>query len=316
MTRVCAHNRQPGNCRLCSGHYLCSHNRQRVTCRLCGGSGLCPHKRRRGYCSLCGGGKQCPHNRRRDHCVDCRGVSVCVHLKRKAYCHDCGGSGCCEHGKRKQQCHMCCDLEMCVHGRERRACAQCGEFTCDVEDCPLAGHRFCQIPKLLAHMRQAHRDDPKTRTKCKELQVYKGLKAAGVQFKYDVASERICLDFVIEKSWGLVVIAIDEDEHANCDVSYDLERDADIAKHVTPGYKVCVVHYNPGSFYIGRKRFVVPLYRRLAKLVEILGHLDTVPTKQLTRLFLYYTRDSRDAELPAVSKHWPLPMSEMSFAIP
>ena len=70
--------------------------------------------------------------------------------------------------------------------------------------------------------------------------------------------------------------------------------------------KLAIVRYNPDSFRVAAAARTVPKKDRLAKLVATV--LDKPGRSNLlTRLFLFYDKDSEDAALPTVAHEWDFP---------
>ena len=66
-----------------------STKRVRCSCKTCGGSSVCEHQKQRGQCRLCSPGKFCAHNRRKSLCKICGGSSLCEHLRQRGSCKNC-----------------------------------------------------------------------------------------------------------------------------------------------------------------------------------------------------------------------------------
>ena len=104
---------------------------------------------------------------------------------------------------------------------------------------------------------------------------------------------------------GLIIVEVDEGQHATYPAACDARRDFDTAASVAMGsaQKLVIVRYNPDRFRVGMATRVVSKKDRLAKLVATVCDMPE-PSACLTRLFLFYDRDSEDAALPTIAHHW------------
>jgi hypothetical protein len=75
----------------------------------------------------------------------------------------------------------------CAHGRARYQCADCQSFLCDFCE---PTRRFSSANRLRDHMARFHADQPKALTKRRELDVYRALVEAGVEFEYQYRALR------------------------------------------------------------------------------------------------------------------------------
>ena len=181
----------------------------------------------------------------------------------------------------------------------------------------MVGIRFAGARSLMGHMRSAHSENPKARTKQKELAVHTLLTEAGVQFEYqlhmpfascELASETKCayVDFAIATEWGYVLLEVDEEQHRgkDKDPSCDVRRDFDIAASTAlgSGQPLVVLRYNPDAFKVNGATRTVSSKERQAKLLETLSALEE--PREFRRLFMYYDRDADDDVLPLVAKEW------------
>jgi hypothetical protein len=151
-------------------------------------------------------------------------------------------------------------------------------------------------------MRVFHGDNPKARTKLKELEVYGWLREAGLPFDYQahvpfrgcgLESETRCafVDFLMYTHWGAIVLEVDEDQHRHQDPSCDVRRDFDIAASVAlgSGHDLVIVRFNPS----------LKLRKELLDLLDDL--LSKRPKQPFQRIFLGYDSDE---VLPRVAKDW------------
>ena len=145
----------------------CKHGKSPYVCPECGGSSLCKHTKQKASCKDCGGSAFCEHGIRRSQCRECGGGSFCRHGTLRPDCRECGGG-----------------TRWCNHGKRRQACMHCQNLPCTIEGCPRFGHKFSSTQVLLNHMRSKHSGEPKALTKTKELDVYKALQVASIEFEY------------------------------------------------------------------------------------------------------------------------------------
>ena len=329
----CIHGIEKRCCRECGGSKFCEHDRQKTRCKECGGGSICQHGQRKERCRECKGGERCRHGKFKYHCHECGGRGICehginkrvcrecngsafcVHGLDRARCKACGGSALCKHDIRKEYCKECGGSGLCQHGKQKHSCAECNNFLCDISHCPCVGHRFAGVSALLKHMRAQHSDNSKARTKTKELTVYQALQNAGLDFEYQkyipfagcsLGSEtkHAFLDFVFVKTWGYLVLEVDEDQHKSYPASCDVRRDFDIQASVALGsnQKIAIIHFNPDKYQINGRSGGANIKERLTKLVEL---IQVMPEpKGFERIFMYYDQDSDDAELPRIAKEW------------
>ena len=165
------------------------------------------------------------------------------------------------------------------------------------------------------HMRSQHSGVTKARTKTKELSIYQVLQQAGLEFEYQkhlpfagcgLNSETRCayLDFLFVKTWGYIILEVDEDQHTSYPHSCDVRRDFDIVASVALGsaQKLAIIHYNPDAFQIAERTASVSTKDRIGALVSLIR--DMPEPQGFQRIFMYYTRDAADSRLPSVAKHW------------
>jgi hypothetical protein len=164
-------------------------------------------------------------------------------------------------------------------------------------------------------MRSFHSDNPKARTKQKELVIHSLLQDAGIQFDYQVhvpfkacglGSETQCayLDFLIVMPWGYLVLEVDEDQHSHYSSGCDVRRDFDIAASIALGsaQKLAIIHYNPDAYKVAGKTLRTTSKERHQKLMSLIQGMEE--PEGLERLFLFYDKESSDATLPSVAKEW------------
>jgi hypothetical protein len=116
------------------------------------------------------------------------------------------------------------------------------------------------------------------------------------------------VDFAIQKTWGSLLLEVDEDQHKGCDPSCDVRRDMGIYASVAMGSgdRLRVLRFNPNGFYVGGTPGQVSKQERLQRLIALIQQLDEDPWPDLplARMFLYYDVDGPDAKLPSVAKLW------------
>ena len=172
-------------------------------------------------------------------------------------------------------------------------------------------------------MRSFHSDNPKARTKQKELEVYQLLRDAGIQFEYQhhlpfrgcgLESETRCAfaDFVIYKPWGVLILEVDEGQHSRQDASCDVRRDFDMAASVALGsaQKIVVLRYNPDAYKVAGKTSRTTAKVRRETLLRTIRELEE--PAGFRRLFLFYDKDSEDAALPTIAAQWDCVAREVS----
>ena len=164
-------------------------------------------------------------------------------------------------------------------------------------------------------MRAYHSGVTKARTKTKELSVHQALQKAGLEFEYQkyipfagcgLTSETryAYLDFLFVKTWGYIILEVDEDQHRSYPPSCDVRRDFDIVASVSLGsaQKLTIIHYNPDAFQIAERTASVSSKERLDALVTLIQ--DLPEPQGFERIFMYYTKDAADSALPTVAEQW------------
>ena len=191
--------------------------------------------------------------------------------------------------------------------RELRLCPLSSE-------CPNDLHRFTP-QALLSHMRSKHRKNPRAPARMKEIGVHVALEAAGIECEhmqylefpyYGINCERgAWADFGIRTHWGIVLLQIDEHQHAHQPPERDLTRDCKTYEGFG-GQKVAILRYNPDVFHIDGQSVQVETEERHRRLVEVLHTWlakDYVPEKPFQRFFLYYDGES-GSKLPLAAEAW------------
>ena len=204
-----------------------------------------------------------------------------------------------------------CDFEGCSY-----RCAQAGDlrrhkrthtgekpYACNAENCE---YRCGDPSALWSHKRAIHSKRGRQRQKRREQQVAKALTNAGITYDREL-TVNFCgegnkkfarVDFVIYRSWGTVLLEVDEHQHAHYGISCDAARMLDVfAEQMKLGRagKFHFVRFNPDEFKEGGQKRKVLLRDRLAKLIEV---LDKEPPKQYSVTYLYYDRS--DCAVPDV----------------
>ena len=176
-------------------------------------------------------------------------------------------------------------------------------------------------------MQAAHADHPKALTKKKQLDLHEALVKAGIQFEYqkhlpfrscglESEGSHAFIDFVIPKSWGVILLECDEEQHSTYDASCDVRRDFDSCASIALGSqeKCVVLRYNPDAFQIGGKTRYTAKKERQAKLLEVIASWDVDPAPDLgfARFFLFYDAESEDAPLPLIAQQWTEEVQKLS----
>ena len=347
INKKCPHGRHQSICKDCGGASICAHGRQGHQCRNCLDmlgkkrkqyiKKKCPHGKRKNRCKDCGGKGVCPHDRLKDQCKDCLGIlgkkmriqKKCLHGRQKYHCKDCLNAlgrkpkqykKICPHGRIQRQCRECYGSKICPHAKQQHTCKECNNFICEIADCPLKGNKFAGARSLQNHMRTQHGDNPKALTKTTELDLHQSLQTAGIEFEYQyhlpfkscgLESETACayIDFAILTVWGVILLEVDEFQHAAYDPSCDVRRDFDSCASIALGsqQKAVVLRYNPDAFKIGGKTRFTTKKKRQAKLIETIKSWQNDPAPELgfARFFLFYDAEDDSSPLPAIAQHWP-----------
>jgi len=234
-------------------------------------------------------------------------------------CKECGGANICSHGRQRPCCKECKGRRICSHDKQKHMCRDCNNFVCEIDSCPLQGHRFAGVSGLLKHMRTRHSDNPKALTKSKELDLHQILQKAGVDFEYQkhlpfrscgLASETAWawIDFCILTVWGVILLECDEMQHSAYDPSCDVRRDFDSCASIALGsrQKAVILRYNPDAFKIGGQTRYTTKKERHAKLIETIQSWEEDPAPELgfARFFMFYDAENDAAQLPLIAQHW------------
>lgn len=168
-------------------------------------------------------------------------------------------------------------------------------------------------------MQTQHADNPKALTKRKELDVYQTLQNADVAFEYQkhmpfrgcgLASETSCayIDFCILKPWGVILLEVDEEQHAHYDTRCDPRRDFESCASIKLGsqHKAVVLRYNPDAFKVGGTTRKTSKKERQQRLIQVLQSWeeDPAPDLEFARFFLFYDAESDVATVPSISYSW------------
>ena len=174
---------------------------------------------------------------------------------------------------------------------------------------------FARAGGLKKHM-QTHEPGRVLHVKTQELEVRKALEAAGLEFRYqqyvrlpeDGVSRKKCayLDFTFRRSWGLLVLEVDEDQHrrTTLDPLDDCRRDFDICRALglDPSECLVIVRYNPNAFRVNGAHFRMSTKQRITALLNLIRS-DAKPPSHFQRWFLYYDCET-DSKLPQCSGCW------------
>lgn len=312
---LCEHGIRRSTCRKCGGARYCEHNKEKRYCQDCGGSGLCEHNKRRYYCLPCGGTGICEHEKYRQDCVECNGSQFCVHEKKHKNCVECGGSNICEHGKQCKNCVKCGGSNICEHEKYRYGCGECGPRSCKAKCGTLAKYEkyegYCL--RCFIHL---FPDKQVTRNyKVKEKYVTDAIMALLQEHKIEVpvtldkpvggcSSKRP--DLFIDLLTHVVIVEVDEVQHrakdyTSCDSAREVILFVDVAERPcvflrfnpdsytdkdNKQHKSCFKYNHHGICVIGDKK---EFERRIAKLFnKVSYHLNVIPTKSITKEYLYY----------------------------
>jgi len=254
-SRFCEHGKRKSYCTLCDGTGLCSHGVVKGTCRPCGGSAFCEHNNIKSRCRDCGGSQICPHNRVKYNCRDCGGGAFCEHGKNKIYCKPCGGSGLCEHDKIKRICKLCKGPAICKHSKDKRYCKECdGSACCKSEWCAtIPSNKQYEGYCLLCYI-HLYPEKPIVRNyKTKERAVAQFIKETFPDQTW-VLDKRItdgCSskrpDMFCDLGDQVILIEIDEDQHAAYDCSCENKRLMELSQDV--GHRPMVmIRFNPDAY--------------------------------------------------------------------
>lgn len=169
--------------------------------------------------------------------------------------------------------HKAADAEDVVSKR-------CGHFGCDIS---IRGGQYCAN----------HDTSNKRRTRVREHQVANYLRERGLLWTAwnkqlaETACGRYRPDFVYELPTHVVIVEVDEHQHAQPGYACDAARMLDVYNSYG-GLAIIFIRFNPDQFCLGSRRGVVSWPKRLHALdVEVRRALITPPTRPLiiTRMF-------------------------------
>ena len=156
----------------------------------------------------------------------------------------------------------------------------------------------------------------------KKLEVYACLEQAGIAFEFQkfiplrggTCADYASVDFWISRPWGKVCLQIDEHEHLESDPSYDARRDVTILSSagLGPDARVFILRYNPDEFKVGEDTCWVAPKERHDRLLEVLNAQEPPPC---ARTFFFYSKRSREDQLPAIAERWALLVRHWSRAL-
>jgi hypothetical protein len=312
---LCEHNRRKSTCKECGGSSLCEHNRMKSTCKECGGSGICEHNRMKSTCKECGGSGICEHNRSKYTCKECGGSSLCEHNRQKSTCKECGGSSVCEHNRQKYTCKECGGSSVCEHNRQKSTCITCKpEKACKLCKYVYIHSRSKYKPYCANCYHHLNPDEeiPK-RQKTKEIYFDNYLRTTfdteDVEFKFDRQVDQGCSrrrpDVRIERFTHSIIIECDENQHIgySCENKRMMEIFQDLGSR-----PIIFIRFNPDKYTNKEGKQIEGCFRknksgylsidkkewsnRCSILKEnILMSMKNIPTKEVTKIQLFYNSD-------------------------
>ena len=311
----CVHGKANGGyfCKECPGKGICEHGKQKRVCKDCDGTSFCEHGKRKELCKECGGRGFCEHGKQKAQCKRCGGRGFCEHGKFKAMCKECGGSAFCEHGKQKAYCKICCGNVYCEHDKRRSLCKECGGSSlCHTPLCETVGNRKYDGYCLFCYI-HTFPDKPVTRNyKTKEFAVVESVKKSCPDVTW-VCDKRIvdgCSrrrpDMLCDLGTHIVVVEVDENQHADYECSCENKRLMELSQDV--GHRPTVfIRFNPDDYVcdgktvascwgINTKGMAVIKKKkqtewdvRLGVLAEMTQYwLSHIPSKTIEVIELYY----------------------------
>ncbi len=285
----CEHNKLKNDCKSCSGSSFCIHDKFKKYCIECLGSAMCMHNRRKTVCHECQGSSICIHNKIKNKCRDCKGSSICVHNKIKHECRDCKGSGRCIHNILKQKCRTCfthpqnfCKHCANVYIKESSYKPYCFKCYCVLNPDEEIPHRYMM----------------------KENYIHNYLKEnLNISIIHNKVIEGGCSkrrpDWLIDVLTHSVIIECDEEKHEGyeCENKRTMEIFQDLGSR-----PIVLIRFNPdkngdsGScFAFDKKNKITPTSEwdeRKEKLLETIRyHINTIPEKEVTIEYLYYSEE-------------------------
>ena len=165
--------------------------------------------------------------------------------------------------------------------------------------CNLCDFAAVQSQSLKSHEKSQHSTEGIQRKKRKEERVSKFLTENEIPFErekqiefncLDSSGKRARIDFVIPRTWGYILLEVDEDQHKfySYDVSCEVRRMMDIVGSIRTNdeSRILFIRYNPDSFSVDDKKQKVPVADREAQLLELLQ--DYEPELDVAIKYLFY----------------------------
>ena len=242
-------------------------------------------------CKYCGNGVICDHNIYRNECKDCS-QTICKHNKYTTKCVACIEEKLCEHGEYRTRCIMCYPNNACK--------------TCDGEYVSKTSNYYPNCFKCFCIMNPGVEISKNYRFKEHYLRDYLKEEFPEISFTFN-KTLRACSkrrpDIFVECYTHAIIIECDEYQHRNysCENKRVMEIFQDLGSR-----PLIVLQFNPdsyinkngeriqGCFKRAQKGNLVLLKlewnRRLKSLKKLLlHHFETIPTKEITIVKLFYT---------------------------
>ena len=200
-------------------------------------------------------------------CIDCMGgsvplqkqLSVCQHGRDEYHCRQCISSFC-KHGIVRYQCQECPGTYICQHGHFRRLCAQCGYkcIICHVTRVKSKTSKCrCCVPIAKKFGFDTHESFIATALNRWAVKGYLPKYMSWNQANPDAKARmlgRFRPDFVWNLGFHIVILEVDENQHAGYDPRRELVRISRIVEGFN-GIPVHLVRYNPDRCKINGKLY-------------------------------------------------------------
>ena len=273
-SQICEHKRAKSICKDCGGSSICEHKRVKSKCKDCGGSSFCEHNKRKSRCKDCGGVEICEHLRIKSNCVECGGSQICIHKRAKPICRECGGSQICSHDRIKSACFECKGGSICEHNKRRIYCVNCGgsqicEHKINKRLCKKCdGSLLCKTPLCETYKNPKKEyegyclrcfvytfpDKPNVRNyKTKEKMVVDEMLKTFPNFTWHIDKKvqdgcsRRRPDLLLDMGTHIIIVEIDENQHANYDSMCENRRIMEISQDLEHR-PIVFIRFNPDDY--------------------------------------------------------------------
>lgn len=240
-SRFCIHKKKKSDCRECFGGAICSHGKRERNCIECR---PCAHGKLKSQCNICNGSALCPCGNNKWYCSKCKNPTIyCNHGRERRRCKECqkdgeGGIGLCEHGLQPAQCLLCGGASFCEHGLKKRRCKTCdGQDLCKTPMCTKRAIKYYDGFCFVCCSHEAPHLLKNRNIKAKEVAICEFVQGEFSDLvwvcdkTFEACSSRRP-DFLCDFGSHVLVIEVDEGQHAKYDTTCENKRLMEISQDI------------------------------------------------------------------------------------